>query len=257
MTFTPDEVHQILLQYAAPFFRVSAFIIASPLIGSKPVPARIKIILALTLTVFIAPLVEPVAADFDPLSGAGMLFIVGEIMIGLAMGFALQLMFNTIVHAGQVVGMQMALGFAQMMDPQTGVSVPVISQFFNIFAILLFLALDGHLVLVATLHQSYEVLPLGLGLSRAGLWELLMFGAWLFAGAVTIALPIVIGLLMINIVMGVVTRATPQLNIFSVGFVIIILSGFVLILATLPSMALNIQALFDKGFEQSLFILTQ
>ncbi len=257
MTFTPADVHNLLLQYAAPGFRISAFLMAAPLVGSNSVPGHVKVILVLALTVFMAPLIEPMPTTFDPLSAAGMLFIAGEIMIGVAMGFTLQMIFATVVHAGQIVGMQMALGFAQMMDPSSGINVPVISQFLNIFTILLFLALDGHLVLIAIIHQSYEILPLGGGLSKTGIWDLVKFGALIFAGAVTISLPIVIGLLMINVVMGVVTRATPQMNIFSVGFVIIILSGFVLLVATLPSIAINIQALFDKGFEQSLLILTR
>ncbi|HDJ86363.1 MAG TPA: flagellar biosynthetic protein FliR, partial [Chromatiales bacterium] len=130
-----------------------------------------------------------------------------------------------------------------------GVQVPVLSQFYSITATLLFLALNGHLLLIQVLAASFHALPVGpVGLSRADLWRLAGWGSQMFAGAIAIALPALLSLILVNLAFGMVTKAAPQMNIFAVGFPVTILVGFVLILVTLPALGDQFQSISSSAF---------
>jgi flagellar biosynthetic protein FliR len=243
-----DQVVNQLLWYLLPFFRVSAFIVAAPIFSTGMVPMKIRLIVAVAISVAIFPGLTP-ADSVDPLSLNMFLLVFEQILIGAALGFVMQFIFAAVVNGGQLIGMQMGLGFAQMMDPQTGVNVPVVSQFYNIIAVLFFLSLNGHLVLLQILGESFEILPVGgEGLALAGIEAMVYFSAWMFSGALIMVLPAVVSLLMINMVMGVMTRATPQMNIFAVGFSITITAGFVVIMLTLSTALPQLATLFNEGF---------
>lgn len=221
--------------YLWPFFRIGAVLMAMPVIGSRSVSKRIRIALAIMITVLIAPLLPPMPA-VDPFSGTGILITMHQILIGVAMGFAMQLVFQIFVVAGQIISMQAGLGFASMMDPQSGASVPVVSQFYTIMLTLTFLTLNGHLAVINAAVNSFEVMPVAAqGLQRDALWQLVLWGGDMFAGAVSISLPAVAALLLVNIGFGVMTRVTPQLNIFAVGFPITLMLGFIVMYLTLPA----------------------
>ena len=161
----------------------------------------------------------------------------------------LQMVFGALVFGGQVVAYSMGLGFAAMMDPQNGVQVPVIAQFYLILATILFLVLDGHLVLIELLVESFHTFPVAVdGISRNDFSEILFWGSSMFRGGLLMALPVMGALLLVNLGMGVITRAAPQLNIFAVGFPITMLIGFLLMWATLPSLMDNFQELVAAGF---------
>ncbi len=248
MNLAYDQVVNQLVWYLLPFFRVAAFIMAAPIFSTGMVPMKIRLIVAVAIAVAIFPGLTP-SADIDPLSLDMVLLIIEQILIGVALGFAMQFIFAAVVNGGQLIGMQMGLGFAQMMDPQTGVNVPVVSQFYNIIAVLLFLSLNGHLVLLQILGESFTLLPVdGAGLSLAGIEAMVFFSSWIFSGALIMVLPAVVSLLMINVVMGVITRATPQMNIFSVGFSLTITAGFVVIMLTLSTALPQLAMLFNEGF---------
>ena len=256
MAFTDDQLLAVLAQYLLPFFRVAAFVGAIPLISTGLVSARIRLFLAFAISFAVAPTVAPLPA-VDPLSVQTLVLILQQVLIGLSMGFVLQIIFAAVVNGGQIVGMQMGLGFAQMMDPQTGVSVPVVSQFFNLLAILLFLALNGHLIAISVMAESFQVLPIGQGwVGNEGLLGLVKFGAWIFSGGLLMALPAVAALLLINIIMGVITRATPQMNIFAVGFSITIVGGFVVLVAALASIGQQIESMFGTALDFMRALLT-
>ena len=156
---------------------------------------------------------------------------------------------SALVFGGQVIAYSMGLGFASMMDPQNGVQVPVISQFYMIFAILLFLLVNGHLILIDLLVQSFHTFPVAMdGISRNGLMDVLAWGSRMFTGGLVMALPVMAALLLVNLGMGIVTRAAPQLNIFAVGFPISMLIGFVMVWFTLPIVLENFQLLLAEGF---------
>ena len=151
----------------------------------------------------------------------------------------------------------MGLGFANMMEPANGVQVPVIAQFWLILAMLAFLLTNGHLVLISALVDSFAVLPIAVdGLTRAGIWELLSWASRMFAAGLLMALPVIISLLLINVTMGIVTRAAPQLNIFAVGFPVTMLMGFILIWVTLPQVMTSFGRLVLEAFSQTAVVMS-
>ncbi len=231
-----------------PFLRVGAMFLAAPLFGAQSVPVRVRLGLSLLLAWILMPLLPPPPA-IDLLSLAAALVALQQVVIGLAMGFVLQLVFAALVVAGQTIAMSMGLGFASIVDVINGVQVPVVSQYFLILSTLLFLSLNGHLVLIEVLAESFRSLPVGLdGLAREEFWQLAGWGAEMFAGALLIALPAVMSLLLVNLAFGVVTRAAPQLNIFAVGFPVMMLVGFAVIFLTLPGLTDHVEALLTAAF---------
>ena len=248
MNITGAEFTSWVSQYMWPFFRIAALVSVAPIFGTHTVPPRAKMAIAVALTLLVAPLL-PKMKFIDPLSLQGMAVTFHQLLIGLAMGFVVSLVFGALVTGGQTVAQLMGLGFASMMDPQNGVSVPVVGQFYTVLATLVFLVLNGHLLLINVLVSSYQALPIGdFGISPDKLWQLVLWGRWLFAAAVIIALPAITALLLVNIAFGVMTRAAPQLNIFAVGFPITILLGFVIILVSLPYFIPKLQQLFEQVF---------
>lgn len=249
MRLTTADLAALIGLYLWPFFRIGALLMAAPVLGARLVPVRVRLGLALALTAVVAPLAGPVPA-LDPLTLPGLFVTVQQVLVGVAMGFALQLVFGAFVHGGQVVAMQMGLGFASMVDPQHGVQVPVVSQFYVILVTLLFFALDGHLALVEVLVESFRAIPVSPhGLAIAGWWDLVAWTSVLFAGALRIALPAVAALLFVNLALGVMARAAPQLNIFAVGFPMSLLLGFVAMLLTLPGLEEHVTRLLAQAFD--------
>ncbi len=231
-----------------PFFRIGGFLLAAPILGTQLVPARIRISLALLFTLAVRPVLPPMP-EIDPLSLASVVMIFQQVLIGIALGFSLQLLLQLFVVAGQVIAMQMGLGFAQMVDPTNGVSVTVVSQFHLMLVYLLFLAMNGHLAMIEVFLESFHTLPIGTGFfSNAALWKLAGWAAWMFSSAIVMALPALTSLLIINFSLGVVTRAAPQLNIFAVGFPFMLVIGLGIIWSTLGGYL----PLFDRFTRQAL-----
>lgn len=235
MVIQLQEVNEIIASAYWPFVRISSMLMIAPVYAASSFPVRIRVVLAVVVTAAIYPILEPVRG-IDPVSLQGFIVLAHQVVIGAAMGFFLQMAFQLLVIAGEAIAMAMGLGFARMVDPQNGVSVPVVAQYFIIMATLVFLSLNGHLLLLQMVIQSFEILPVAeTGMSREGLWLVVAWGSQMFVGAVLVAIPAVTALLMVNIAMGIVTRAAPQLNIFAVGFPLMLLLGFVLLVLTLPS----------------------
>jgi flagellar biosynthetic protein FliR len=217
-----------------PFMRIGAMLMSMPVLGTRMVPTRIKIILTFTISVFVLPLL-PEVPEVEALSLAGLFISVQQILIGFAMGFTLQLVFGSLMIAGEVIAMSMGLGFASMIDPNNGVSVPVIAQLMVIIGTLLFLALGGHLMLIQLVVNSFQTLPISpTGIERESFWAIASWGSQMFIGAIWVAIPAIISLLVVTSCLGVMTRAAPQLNIFSVGFPITMFLGFVILMLIMP-----------------------
>lgn len=232
-----------------PFMRIGAMLMVAPVFGARSItPSKLRIGMALVFTWVVYPLL-PAAPAVEPLSGAGLAIIVNELLLGIAMGLVLQLVFSALVLGGQSISMTMGLGFATFIDPN-GVQMPVVSQFYTVLGTLLFLALNGHLVVVRVLLESFEAMPVGgVGLSYDAMMELALWGGRMFAGGLLIALPAVVTITLINIGVGVVTRAAPQLNIFSVLFPTTMAVGYVIIFLTLPSLLPRFTDLVMDGFD--------
>lgn len=231
-----------------PLARISAMVLVMPVFGGDQLNATIRIAVALMLALVVA-MQEPPLPDVDLVSLEGAIVTLNQVLIGLTMGFILQLVFSALTQAGEVIALSMGLGFASVMDPAQGVQVPVVSTALMSMATLIFLAMNGHLILFELLLTSFEVMPVApSGLDAEAFMQVAMFGQTMFAGAVLVALPAVASLLVVNLSMGVITRASPQLNIFAVGFPMMILMGFVLLLLVLPGLPERVGDLALEGF---------
>lgn len=248
MKFTSADLTLWVAQYIWPFIRIAAFVGAAPIFGTRNVPARAKLIIAVSLTIMVVPIL-PKVQYVDPLSLAGAVITIHQVLVGLMLGFIVTLVFSALIIGGQSVAQLMGLGFASMMDPQNGVSVPVVGQFYTVLATIIFLILNGHLILIDTLVGSFKTIPIEhYSLLPEKLWEIVLWSKWMFVAALVIALPAITALLLVNVAFGVMTRASPQLNIFAVGFPITILLGFVAMLVTIPYFVPKLQELFDQTF---------
>ena len=230
-----------------PLARVAGVLSVAPVIGSAQIPARIRIVLSVLITITLLSAVGPIP-DVDPLSLPGVAVTISQFIIGALIGFTLLILFNILSVAGESIAAAMGLGFAMMSDPISGQQTPVVSQFYSILATLLFLALDGHLALIRLMANSFSLVPVSDVLNPEGFWTVVAWSGVLFAGAMMVALPALVAMLAVNLVMGVITRAAPQLNIFSVGFPLTMTIGFVVILISLPSFAPAFAVLLEESF---------
>lgn len=242
------DLEQLVTDFALPFFRIGAMLMVAPLFGARLVPARVRVILALVLAASLTALI-PSPGAIDPLSGPGLMAIAQEIAIGAAMGFMVQMVFDAVIIGSQTIAMSMGLGFAMLIDPQRGVNVPILSQFFVILTTMMFLALNGHLILIEVLMQSFTTLPPGAAsFGTDGIWTVVSWGTEMFAGAVLIALPAVVALLVVNLAYGVISRAAPTLNLFAVGLPTTILLGFVILQYSLQTTLVGLTDMLDGVF---------
>ncbi len=249
MNITGAELISWMATLLWPFMRIGAMFAAAPIFSARSVPVRIRILLAFFIAWILVPVIpEPPAVDL--ISGEALIIGISQILIGLAMGFILQMVFAAFVIAGQSIATAMGLGFASMIDPQNGVQVPVISQAFLIMATLIFLALNGHLIFIEVLATSFQNMPVGpFSPSSDALWQLVMWGSDMYVGGMLIALPAVAALLLVNLAFGVTSRAAPQLNIFAVGFPIMIMLGTVFLILTLPTITGHLTRLLSQALE--------
>jgi len=231
-----------------PLLRVSAMFVAIPVFSGRFVDNRILVGVSLLVTLFTIPLI-PQPPQVDVFSHAGIMIGLQQILIGIMMGFVLQMVFSAIVFAGQGIAYSMGLGFASMVDPTTGVSVPVISQFYLVLSTLFFLTVGGHLVLIEMLVDSFRTLPIAVdGIERVDIWGIISWSSRIFSAGLLMALPAITSLLMVNIAFGVVTRAAPQLNIFAVGFPITLVLGALLMWVTVPAVMGNFSNLLAESY---------
>jgi flagellar biosynthetic protein FliR len=231
-----------------PFVRIGACMMSAPVFGARYVPARLRLVLAGAITLAVAP-VLPAPPAMPLLSAGGVLVTIEQVIIGLALGFALQLVFDSIALGGQLLANGMGLGFAFNLDPLRGVSTPALGQLYIVLGTLTFLALDGHLAFIQTLVDSFRGLPVGeQGLDPARLMALANWGSELFTGALMVALPGVTALLVINLAFGVMSRAAPSLNLFAVGLPVTLVFGLAIVLFGLPAFGTALQQLLAEGF---------
>lgn len=249
LTLTTAQISAWIGGFFWPFIRVSAMMVAAPVFNSRMLPVRIRILMAFSFSLAAVPML-PRVPMVDPISYDGLLIVLQQVIIGLAMGFILQMVFQALVIAGESIANSMGLGFARMVDPANGIQVPVISQFLIVMATLLFVVLNGHLMLIELVINSFRLMPVSTsGLSVPALREITNWGTQMFAGGFLVAIPAVAALMVVNVSMGVITRAAPQLNIFAVGFPLMILLGFVFLAFTTPSMLTNFTHLLMDAFD--------
>lgn len=237
--------------------RPGAAFIAAPVFGANFVPVQLRLIIALALGIP-ALAAAPFTLPADGLASmAGFTLVASEVMAGLALGFAVQIGFSSALVAGEVIGNAMGLGFAASIDPANGQSNPVLGQFLSILATFLFLSMGGHLALAATIVESYRALPPGAAwIAADSLNGLVLFGGVLFSAGLSIALPVAFAIVLIQIVMAMLARSAPQLNLFAVGFPAALMAGIILLAIAAPVIGEGIIAAIQLGLEEARRIAT-
>lgn len=249
LTLTSIELNTWIAALLWPLSRILGLIAASPLLGNAAVPASVKISLGVMLAMIIAPTVPALPAT-DPMSLPGLLILTQEMLVGLAMGFTIRIVFAAIEMVGEISSLTMGLGFASFFDPQTRGRSSAISQFLVMVSTLLFLSVNAHLVLLAALAESFISLPISAQpIHSGGFQQLAAWGAEIFRSGVQISLPIVAALLLTNVALGILTRAAPQLNIFGIGFPVTLGVGLLVLAMVLPYLGTPLQNLFLRGIE--------
>lgn len=228
----PFDIHSLFLSFWLPVVRIGAMLMVMPIFGAQFIPKRIKIMLSVAISVVVFPLLSHTIPT--PLPRLDLLHLVllsaQQILVGAMLGIAVNIIFQAFVVAGEICAMQMGLGFASMNDPQNGVSVPTLSQFYLTIISLIFLAMNGHLMFIQAIIESFTVFPMnGFEFAELSVGSLLQMGSWIFVGGFKIALPAIAALLMVNMSIGIITKATPQINIFAIGFPLTMLIGMIIL----------------------------
>ncbi|MFM2482645.1 flagellar biosynthetic protein FliR [Celerinatantimonas sp. YJH-8] len=233
MNYPADIVLNWLSLYMWALMRIGGLLMVMVPFGGRAVPARVRLLLSITVTFAVVPSL-PAVHGIELFSVRSFLVVIQQLLIGFAIGFITQMVMQTFVLAGQVIAMQTSLGFASMVDPTNGQNSPVVGQFYMLLATLIFLGLDGHLQLIRLIVMSFKTLPIGeFGLSGIHFQQIAAWYSQLFYAALAMTIAAIVAMLMINIAFGVMTRAAPQLNIFSIGFAVSMLFGLFILWLTI------------------------
>ena len=237
MTLTDQQLLAFVNAFMLPFCRISAFFMAAPFFGASHVPVRVRILLAIAVTIVLQPIIK-VSASVDVFSATGLISILQQLLVGVALGAIFHFVMTAITLAGHNVATTMGLGFASSADPQGGAESTTVGQIYVVIATLYFLSVDAHLRLLAILAASLNSIPLQqLAINADFFGAIVKFSAQIFVFGTLLVLPVIVGLLLVNLAIAVMTRAAPQLNVFSLGFPITIIAGFILMLLSVPVLA--------------------
>lgn len=251
LSFTEAQLNLWLATFLWPLFRILGVLMAAPVFGHRATPTRVKLGLGVFIALILAPTLPP-PPDAAPGSWQGLLILVNQVLIGLAIGFIIRIAFAAADAAGEIIGLQMGLGFAAFFDPQSAGQSLVLARFFNMLAVLVFIAVNGHLLLLDVLANSFQALPVSsTPLAAEGFRSVAAFGATIFAIGLQLALPLIAILLMTNLALGILTRSAPQLNIFAIGFPITLSVGLVALNLSLPYFALEFERMIRNSLEMA------
>jgi flagellar biosynthesis protein FliR len=247
LSFSNADITRWLGEFFWPFLRTLALFSAAPLFSAVAIPVRARVAIAFVIAVVLAQSVKQSAPL--ALSWATMMLAVQQVLVGLAIGFAMQLTLAAMAFAGDFIGVQMGFGFAGLFDPQTRFQVPVMSDLFGLVGLLMFVTLNGHLILLGVLVKSFSIVPVAAnaGIVAPGWRALAAAGAVLFQMGVWLALPVIAVLLMAHLAVAVVSRVAPQINIMSVGFSFFMWIGLAATIALLPFFAPAVEHMIDAG----------
>jgi len=249
LNFTEQELLAKIALFFWPFVRISSLFMAVPIFSARTTPVKFRLLISFLITWVVIPFIPPLP-DVPLMSYEGVMVTIQQMAIGLVSAFILQMVFAVLLVGGQSIAYSMGLGFASMVDPATGVQVPVVAQILVVTGSLFFMSVNGHLLLIELLVESFKTLPVDvIGLTKADLWAIIVWSGQMFAGGVLLALPIVSIVLFVNISFGVASKAAPQLQIFGVGFPITIMMGLVLIWILMPNVIETFSVMLAQGFQ--------
>jgi len=255
ISLTDAQINAWLINFIWPLTRILGMIMVAPVFGHRAVPGRVKIGLGIFIALIIAPTLPPMP-DVGLGSWHGLFILVQQLLIGVAIGFIMRIVFAAVETAGEIVGLQMGLGFASFFDPQSAGQTLVLARFYNMLALLVFLAVNAHLLMIGVLVDSFQTLPISpQPLSAAGFYNVAAFGSTVFSVGLQLALPLIAILLMTNLSLGILTRSAPQLNIFAIGFPITLGVGLIVLDITLPYFAPLLEQSIQDGFKATAMVI--
>ncbi|HEY2417727.1 MAG TPA: flagellar biosynthetic protein FliR, partial [Steroidobacteraceae bacterium] len=223
-------------------------LMVAPVFSGQAVPTRIRIVLAGAIAMILAPMIS-IPPQLEPFSIEGLVVTAQQVVIGIALGFCLQLVFDAVTLGGQLIANSMGLSYALTVDPVRGTGTTALGEMYSIFATLVFLALNGHLRLIEVLADGFRTLPVGSSaFGKADLWQVVIWGTTLFSGALSIALPGITALLIVNLAFGMVSRAAPSLNLMAVGFPVILVCGLLILVVSVPQLLSGFERLLAESF---------
>lgn len=229
-----------------PLVRVLSMISIAPILGHRSTPARVKVGLGLMLTIMMMPIM-PAMPKVDVFTVQGLFIVFQQVEIGLAIGFSMRLVFAAVDLGGQLIGMTMGLGFASFFDPQSEGQSTALNQLLVLLTMLIFLSLDGHLLMISAVAESFYTMPVSLEPSAIDVHKMANWGETIFREGLLLAMPAIAALLITNMALAVLTRTAPQLNLFGIGFPVTLSIGFVVVALTLPGMMKPIENMIEKG----------
>jgi len=246
VSFSSDLLQTWIISLLWPLTRILGVITIAPIFGDTAIPNQVKLGFGVVLTLIIVPTL-PALPQFEIFSFQGLLILIQQLIIGLAIGFSMRLVFAAVQMAGQLIGMSMGLGFASFFDPQSQGQSTTVSQFLMLLAMLVFLTLDGHLMMVKAIADSFVTMPIAINGAGINPMKMVMWGEMIFSAGLLLAMPVVAALLVTNMALGVLTRTAPQLNIFGIGFPITLSIGILVLALSLQGMLKPIEQLIQAG----------
>ena len=247
---TYAQLNTWMTAFLWPFVRILALVATAPVFGDMSLQTSVKIGLSAFITIIVAPTLGPMP-QVTVFSAAGIWIMVNQFLIGIALGLTMQTVLTAIQATGEFVGLGMGLGFATFFDSQADGSSAVLSSYMNVFAMLVFLVLDGHLQMISALIATFQSAPISVDLLGAGGWRSFVdWGDTIFSAGLLLSLPVVAALLIANLALGILNRAAPQIGVFQIGFPLTMLVGMLLLQLMVPNMIPFFARLFDSGIER-------
>jgi flagellar biosynthetic protein FliR len=243
-----DQLYAWINAFLWPLFRIMGMMAMAPLLGDAAIPIRIKVAASVAITACVAPVLGPMpsvpTASFD-----GLFIAFKQVTIGLALGLVMRIAFTAVQTAGEFIGLQMGLSFASFFDPATGANTTVLSRIMNNMALLLFMAVNGHLIMVAGVVRTFQILPVSLAATDTNGWGVLLeWSSQIMVSGMLLALPLIIILLTITLSLGILNRTAQQLSVFAVGFPISLMTVLVLLAIVLPQSSTFLMQLFERAY---------
>lgn len=249
ISFTYTQLMAWLAAFLWPATRLLALFATAPFFNSNSIPTTAKIGISVLITIIIAPNL-PAMPSAGIATAAGLFIMAQQIVIGAAIGFTMQIVFAVVEAAADMAGLQMGLGFAQLYSGSNDGATDVLSKLMNMIAVLAFLSIDGHLQVLGVILDSFYRVPItGVPISAAGLHTLVEWGSAIFSAGLLLALPIIIALLIVNLSLGVLNRAAPQIGVFQVGFPLTLAAGLLMLQWMTPNLAPFFARLFAMGLD--------
>jgi flagellar biosynthetic protein FliR len=243
------EIVDLILASAPAFLfvlvRTASILVAAPLFGANTVPLQLKMGLAVLISLVVMPMTGPVAVPQGLVYLA--LGLAGEVLIGAAIGIAIRFIFSGIEYGAQLASFQMGIGMATAYDPMNGAQITVLGRFVSVLLLLIFLSVNGHLMIILALKKCFEVIPpYGMSLSGEFMENFVLFSKEVFVLAVKFSAPVVAILIFVNVALGIMGRTVPQVNMFAVGFSVTIGVGLVVMALSMPVFEESAKAVFEQ-----------